>query len=48
MMKNNERFKKFLITLMIEKTFDIKSNDLIEISNIINNYMKTNLRMFQN
>ena len=33
---------------MIKKTFDIKSNDLIEISNIINDYMKTNLKMFQN
>ena len=33
---------------MIEKTFDIRSNDLIEISNIINDYMRTSLRMFQN
>ena len=47
-MKNNERLKRFLTKLMIERTFDIRSNDLIEISNIINDYMKTNLRMFQN
>ena len=47
-MKNNERLKNFLIKLMIERIFDIKSNDLIEISNIINDYMKTNLKMFQN
>ena len=45
-MKNNEKLKKFLTKLMIKKTFDIKSNDLIEISNIINDYMKTNLKMF--
>ena len=32
---------------MIEKIFDTKSNDLIEIRNIINNYMKMNLKMFQ-
>ena len=47
-MKKNEKLKKFLIKLIIERTFDIKSNDLIEISNIINDYMKTNLRIFQN
>ena len=46
MMKNNEKLKKFLTKLMIKKTFDIKSNDLIEISNIINDYMKTILKMF--
>ena len=47
-MKNNEKLKKNLTKLMIERTFDIKSNDLIEISNIINDYMRTNLKMFQN
>ena len=48
MMKNNEKLKKNSIKLMIEKIFDMKSNNLIEISNIINDYMKTNLKMFQN
>ena len=47
-MKKLKKLKKFLIQLIIEKRCDIKSNDLIEISNTINDYMKTNLKMFQN
>ena len=47
-MKKLKKLKKFLIQLIIEKTCDIKSNDLIEISNIINDYIKINLKMFQN
>ena len=47
-MKNHKKLKKLLIKLMIKKTFDIKSNDLIKISNIINNYININLKMFQN
>ena len=48
MMKNNEKQKIFSIKLKTKRIFDIKSNNLIEISNIINDYIKMNLKMFQN
>ena len=37
-MKNNEKSKKISIKKMIEKKFDIKLNEQIEIRNIINDF----------
>ena len=42
------KIEKIFDKINDKKIFDIKLNDLIEISNIINDYIKTNLKMFQN